>query len=437
MSDNKTDLDRRKEILDRCRLISSPVERLEEYHRSYQYLPKQGSSEWKTNRKIGASSAASILGLNNYCSIEKTALQMCGLLPYDSPKLMTEWGHLFEPVAKLFLGRFIKIYEFGSIPGFGIMSTKTTYTSCSPDGIFIMTEEANEYIDGKGIPGRIMLLEIKCPFQRKIADIPSYYYPQLHLGARTADICEGSLFCEFVFRVCSLCDLNFSNATRIDTNHRSISGVKAIGVIIVRGPKHNIKYNKVAVSEIVQTYKISAGEFNSTNDLLDCFDDFRQFIILYDPTFSNAEYYLAFKNYFGSEYNKKICQYLHHTFIEIDGIDFGAMYNMLYDWVDSLDTLIDIINNQDYSLEYLPLVYEKMSHENCAKHFNALIGDVDKNNIIGVIPYKLFDYRCRIVEKIPYVDEIKRLIMFGKMLEDVIHQGATVESVEKMCAYFK
>lgn len=197
--------DKKKRILIHKFIKDMPnIEKLETLHKFYSTLPKQGSSEWLSARKVGASMAAAILGKNKYSSSSSAARELIGITKFTN-SIKTEWGNLFEPAAKVFLEQYIKIYEFGSLPGF------SNITSCSPDGVYIMTQEMAEllYTYQEIEIGSITLLEIKCPFNRYIRTIPEYYIPQLQLGMATLSITQTASFCEFAFRVCAVEDFNF------------------------------------------------------------------------------------------------------------------------------------------------------------------------------------------------------------------------------------
>lgn len=434
------DIDRRRHILELCKTINDPTERLNTYFNYYSDLPAQGTLEWKAGRKIGASSAASILNQNKFSSMEDCALSLLNLKPREPPQITMEWGHLFEPAAKIYLSNVISIREFGSIPGFGNADTRKIYTSCSPDGLFIMTEEfadMNDPIENKYI-GEIGLLEIKCPYRRNIGDeIPIYYYPQLYLGMRTIDICEFASFCEFGFRICSLYDLNFRRSCRCDTTQRSIPNDTppyAVGIIIVCGDKPIACNEATAIK-----YDILDGYEQCEGDLLDQFDNLYRFLKKADPTLLDIECYLLFIKQFGGDMHKKICQYLHKIFIRWSGIDFGSVNNFLYKWTELINESIVSLTTNNYQLHYLPCLSEIMNDSECTAFFDEQISEFKADNIIGVIPYKIIDFQARIVNKIPYTREIRNLVRFGMDIE-LIAQNDTIEQqklVKNYCATYK
>ena len=96
--------------------------------------------------------------------------------------IATDWGIRFEPVVKRYLEKIWKctIYECGRL------RHEEHKNGASPDGIIINTE-SNRY-------GR--LVEIKCPYSRKIEDkkIPEDYWIQMQIQMEVTDLVE----CEYV-----------------------------------------------------------------------------------------------------------------------------------------------------------------------------------------------------------------------------------------------
>jgi putative phage-type endonuclease len=149
-------------------------------------LSRQGSDDWLEGRKyaFGGSEMATVLGNNPYENltqlINKKVTRENNL---DDARL---WGHLFEPVSKLFITkeRGTKIHEFGSIP-------HPYFPVCySPDGILIEGDD-------------LVLLEIKNPIWRGVDTIPIYYLDQVQCGMNIIN-CTHTLFAQFQFRRCHM-----------------------------------------------------------------------------------------------------------------------------------------------------------------------------------------------------------------------------------------
>jgi putative phage-type endonuclease len=209
--------------------IKSKVRKLQKI-----FQPVQRSPEWFEMRKdkITASSAASLLirdektcgnyvkifdlsesfmdnkAANPYSSKKDYILTKCGFNKF-SGSTATYWGTMLEQVATDIYCRRAKtdIIEFGLLPHSSI-----DYLAASPDGI---------------TPDGVML-EIKCPYRRKITGIPPfYYYVQMQLQLEVADLkrCD-FLECEFI----ELQDLEHYTKTKI-------IGEEEKGIILEMRPK--------------------------------------------------------------------------------------------------------------------------------------------------------------------------------------------------------
>jgi len=95
----------------------------------------------------------------------------------------TGWGIRFEPIVRNYLEETwkSKIYECGRLK-----HETNTHLGASPDGIIIESEDMNKY-------GR--LVEIKCPYSRKIGEgIPFNYWVQMQIQMEVTNLFE----CEYV-----------------------------------------------------------------------------------------------------------------------------------------------------------------------------------------------------------------------------------------------
>lgn len=175
--------------------------KLEYYKTTFKDCLIPGSKDWYLSRKqkFGGSEIATVLNKNKNKKFsdlvqEKkniSEIEIDLLNKYNDSML---WGKLFEPIAKHFIeAKYNRnIHEFGSIP---VPFVPVSYT---PDGI-ILNEDKSD----------ILLLEIKCPMQRRIINakgeivIPEYYIPQIQTGLNIfhAEYC---LFVQCRFRRCKL-----------------------------------------------------------------------------------------------------------------------------------------------------------------------------------------------------------------------------------------
>lgn len=149
-------------------------------------IPKleQKTKEWYDARYnlITASDFAQALGEGKFGTqnqlIEKKVLPQEDKGPIKNP--FFEWGNLFEPVASQVYATLynVHMYEFGLI-----RHPVHSFFGASPDGI---SEDG-------------IMLEIKCPFKRKInGEVPTQYYYQIQgqLDVCGLDLCD-YIECEF------------------------------------------------------------------------------------------------------------------------------------------------------------------------------------------------------------------------------------------------
>lgn len=147
---------------------------------------EQRSEEWYKARKtlITASDFAQALGEGKFASQKQFFQKKCGFEEEGNLDMMSvpplKWGVMFEPVASYLYEQKtgMKLYEFGLI-----RHPDRSYFGASPDGITDM-----------GI-----MVEIKCPYRRKINyEVPTQYYYQIQgqLDVCGLDECD-YLECEF------------------------------------------------------------------------------------------------------------------------------------------------------------------------------------------------------------------------------------------------
>lgn len=157
----------------------------------------QKSDAWLEQRKgyLTSSDAATALGINPYEKPVELLFKKCDAGKPFTGNIATRWGEKYEDEAVEMYCRAVgsKTNDFGLIPlneTFKLMDREPDYPGStilagSPDGIAINPD------------GELVLLEIKCPFKRKIilGYCPAYYYPQVQLnmyicGVTQADFIE-------------------------------------------------------------------------------------------------------------------------------------------------------------------------------------------------------------------------------------------------------
>jgi len=172
------------DVIHRRKKVAEYVEQL---HRLIA-LPKleQRTTEWYETRKtlITASDFAQALGDGKFGTQKDLIVKKCGYeeeAAFNATLPPLKWGTMFEPVASM-------IYESRNrtqLHEFGLLRHPTIpYFGASPDGV-------NEH----GI-----MVEIKCPFKRKInGEVPLQYYYQIQGQLDVCGLYECDYFeCEFV-----------------------------------------------------------------------------------------------------------------------------------------------------------------------------------------------------------------------------------------------
>lgn len=161
------------------------------YQNKFRNLALQGSEEWIEARafSFGGSEMSTVVGKNKYDDWKSLLHRKSNNVNFRQDT--TEWGHLFEPIAKMYISKQCEerkqdgtIYEFGSIP-------HSYYPVCySPDGLMI---------DGKDL----VMIEIKNPIYRGVKKIPESYLEQVKTGMCIINV-KHCVFYQFRFRRCKL-----------------------------------------------------------------------------------------------------------------------------------------------------------------------------------------------------------------------------------------
>lgn len=133
---------------------------------------EQRTPEWYRMRKnmITASDWATALNKNKYSTKEELINKKCNIGKKFTGNEYTIWGQKYEPIATRIyeLNNKVKVHEFGVLA-----HPKYSFLGASPDGI-----------STKGI-----MLEIKCPFRRKInGTIPTHYWIQIQGQLEVCDL---------------------------------------------------------------------------------------------------------------------------------------------------------------------------------------------------------------------------------------------------------
>ena len=148
---------------------------------------EQRSDAWFKQRenKLTSSDAGTVLGINPYQKPHQVLFKKCGhdFNPFVG-NIATRHGQKYEDEA---IFKYCKItgqvnYNFGLIEYEDVHNSKDyPWLAGSPDGIAIVEGD---------IHAEPILLEVKCPYKRKIkmGEIPEYYVPQVQLNMFICDV---------------------------------------------------------------------------------------------------------------------------------------------------------------------------------------------------------------------------------------------------------
>ena len=194
----------------------------------YADQPRQRTAAWYARRAevIGGSELAALMTWDPYSSPEKIVATKTGVQAWGKKDTVAcRWGVLFEPVIE----RFVEIdcgtrvagtdISIPSPPGSGLHNL----FSFSPDGYAVLTvflnakgdlqlleTDAATLRDAEGRPQKrvTVLLEFKCPFQRRPkGEIPRHYRPQIWAGLALSPIAHLGVYVDAGFRKCALWSL--------------------------------------------------------------------------------------------------------------------------------------------------------------------------------------------------------------------------------------
>ena len=249
--------------------MSARVTAFKAFLKEHQTGLKQRSPAWVKARKhtIGASEIAALTRASPFDT--PLSLLRKKLHPPDlSNNVACAWGRLFESFARAYIEWKHDTKVFGHTISLNLAKTHPLYgkVTCSPDGYFQALDES------------LVLLEIKCPFTRKIAvnKIPALYRDQVQTGlALSGELVTKGLFVDCCFRLCSLSQLGM-NLDHNPTQHYQIPRTKtpfpqAWGICILeskhkRTPRQSALVN-LGTTKSIDTFEttllaISSGKFD-------------------------------------------------------------------------------------------------------------------------------------------------------------------------------
>ena len=257
--------------------MSARVTAFKAFLKEHQTGLVQRSTAWVKARKhtIGASEIAALTGASPFDT--PASLLRKRIHPPDlSNNVACAWGKLFEPFARAYIEWKHNTQVFGHTISLNLAKTHPLYgkVTCSPDGYFQALDES------------LVLLEIKCPYKRKIAvnKIPALYRDQVQTGlALSGELVTKGLFVDCCFRMCSLSQLGMTLAHNPTQLNRLVTKAKAPfpqawGICILES-KHKLTPRQSALANLGTTKSIDTFETTmlaiSSGELRVCYNRVR------------------------------------------------------------------------------------------------------------------------------------------------------------------
>ena len=238
--------------------MSACVKAFEAFLQEHQTGLAQRSPAWVKARKhtIGASEVAALTGASPFNT--PSSLLRKKLYPPDlSNNVACAWGKLFESFARAYIEWKHHTLVFGHTISLNLAKTHPLYgkVTCSPDGYFQALDDS------------LVLVEIKCPFKRKVAvnKIPALYRDQVQTGlALSGELVTKGLFVDCCFRMCSLSQLGRNLAHNATPHSGVIHKTKtpfpqAWGICILES-KRQLTLNQAALFNLGTTTSFAKFE---------------------------------------------------------------------------------------------------------------------------------------------------------------------------------
>ena len=253
----------------------------------------QRTPAWVKARKhtIGASEMAVLTRASPFDT--PASLVRKKLHPIDlSQNVACAWGRLFESFAREYIEWKHNTKVFGHSISLNLAKSHPLYgkVTCSPDGYFQALDES------------LILLEIKCPFKRKIAvnKIPAVYRDQVQTGlALSGEFVTKGLFVDCCFRMCSLTQLGINlnhNPTHHHTSHKTKTPFPQAWGICILESKYKLNPRQMSLLNLGTTK--SNNIFNQTLLSINSgkFDELRvrynRVRVIWDPRTKAEELYV-------------------------------------------------------------------------------------------------------------------------------------------------
>mgnify|MGYP006157921093 CR=1 FL=1 len=298
------------------------------------------------------------------------------------------WGILFEDEIQ----KYCEVKYNTKIYNFGVLQSQEVRGMCySPDGVAI--------IDGSAV-----LFEFKCPYSRiPLPNIIKYdYLCQINAGLNIIKSCNTAYFCEGEFKVCKLKDLFNKNIFNTNVNNAEINRnfidlYVSYGIIYIYKKIKNNKPNNKENQEknVYDKYKNNITDFGE--------------LLKYE--FVNNLLYKIYSN-------------------EYEVVYFNDLIKNNYitsDILNNYDNILPYNNNKELINQELLNIIQKA--------FNKYIKDKN-GELIGYIPYKLYNYNMVIQKKNKeFLDgNLKSKISY---IHYLLKYSTTIEKLEDKKEYLK
>lgn len=355
----------------------------------------QGTQDWlnETRNSIGGSTISSITGKSDY-EVGSYLDFICKRVinPQSFSNIAMDFGSYFENVVRVYLSKILntEIVVLGAVPYLKDEQGRLN-AHYSMDGMFETNAFKLKGVNDEDIfvdKQATYLLEIKTPWSRELKTykrdakygskgacvIPKSYVEQIKMGLVVIEPCEYGLFADCLARVCELTDFTEDRKFCISAIHseprNTLTKILASGV------------TKVYVNDITRT-----PFWNNIKD---------------ETTFRNTIPYTL-------ENHKEL----------ISKFDFE---------VTILQGPLDFGKDPTKILKYLK-EDEKLEHQFSTTHIVNLDLEVpvleDEPNLLGYIPWKLFDiYYGRVEKDINFMDPYKDII---KKISSILYECQDLE----------
>lgn len=386
----------------------------------------QGSDEWiKQRYKTIGGSEAHVIALNEFfdlksifcrSEVKELILSKIGAKKFGG-SVQTRWGNLFEPVIAEY---FEKTYKC-KIKGDEIFIKNIhKYQSYSPDGIAVvsipkefkffrdmnLSDVNRNYVQTVTVyTPTCALIEFKSPWSRMPnGEIPEHYQCQVLSGLDTLKFCEIGLYCEGVFRSCSIHQWKDNSSYNLNIHTKDKEAFEgnypiAAGFILFYSNVADVSLNNNKVAKTIFTKTIEKGQKIITTSDYICLDEITDFGCVNERDLGQV---------FACWHSDKKLQ-VHYSPVIINN---NAHQSDDYEQIHTM--------NENRHLDNTML--ERYMNEELYAIANKSMDGLKKKviHVYGILPWKLM--RADVISMMPQPGYIKSLQPKMKMVIDIIDQ---------------